>query len=63
MQPGTLGHVSESTVAVVLVKAIAGLFWRALKAGSTEQKDVYPSIVVVVDESTSATICLKDVFL
>src|SRR5208282_2656945 len=53
-QSGFLGDVGERTIAIVLVKTIAGSGGDAFQAAATEDEDVHPAIVVVIEEGATA---------
>src|SRR5581483_8867208 len=62
-QPRVVGNVGEGAVTIVPVKAIGGLLWITFQTRAREQKDIHPSIVVVVDEGAATAIGLQNVFL
>src|SRR5262249_37426518 len=53
MESRLLGHVGESAVAVVPVETIGGAL-RAFNRGAAQDKDVEPTVVVVVQEGSPA---------
>src|SRR5208282_6023841 len=53
-QAGLSSDVGERTIAIVLVKAIAGSGRDAFQAAATEDEDVHPAIVVVIEEGATA---------
>src|ERR1700730_4169248 len=62
-QAGCVSNVGECAIAVVLIEPICRFGRVSLQAGSREQEDVHPAIVVVIDEGATATVGLQDVFL
>src|SRR5690349_11680067 len=63
LQPGRLCDIGEGAVAIIFIKAI-GCLWRcAFQASAGKQKDIHPSIVVVVDKGASAAVRFQNVLL
>src|SRR5437764_3578352 len=62
-QPRFLGDVCECAVAVVLIEAIARTFGSVRQANSREDKNVEPTVVVVVQKCTAAAGYLDDIVL
>ncbi len=60
-QAGLDGDVSERAVAVVLVEAVGGVGRSVLEAPATQDEDVHPSVVVVVEEGAAGRHGLDDV--
>src|ERR1700761_1775624 len=54
VQASLLCDVRECSVAVVFVESICGAFGGTAKTSSRKDKQIHPTIVVVVDECTSA---------
>ncbi len=49
-----LGHVGKRAVAIVFVEAVAGACYRVVHARSTENENVEPAVVVVVEKGDAA---------
>ena len=62
-QTGFFRHIGECAVTIVLVKAIAGVRRIFREAGTRQQKNIHPTVVVVVDEGTTTTGGFQNVFL
>ena len=58
-----LCHVGERAIAIVLIEAVRCFRRITFQAGSGEDKNVHPSVIVVVDEGAPASVRLHDVFL
>src|SRR5258706_3087319 len=55
MQSRFLRNIGESAVSIVFVKTIGCASGRALKTGARQDENVYPTIIVIIDERTAAT--------
>src|SRR5579871_161732 len=62
-QAGLLCHVGKGPISIVLVQTAASFRGIARQASSGKQKDVDPSIVVVIDKGTAASCRFQDVLL
>src|SRR5487761_356774 len=60
LKAGLDRHVRERAIAVVMIEAIRRSWRRAANAGSGEQKNVHPSVVVIVNECTATAVGLDD---
>src|SRR5215469_9578388 len=54
--------ISERSVAIVLIQSVGGAFGSTLEPGATEDKNVHPPVIVVVNEGATATRRLQNVF-
>src|ERR1700722_12218920 len=63
LQSGLFGHVGEGAVAVVLVEAIRGAGRISIQTRARQQKNIDPTVVVVIDEGAPTTSRLQNVFL
>src|SRR5579884_1072259 len=63
VQPRFICYIGKRAVAIVFVKTIGCTCGRAFQAGAGEDKNVHPSVVVVVEKGTSTTGRLEDVLL
>src|SRR5229473_2115176 len=63
LQASLLRDVGERSVAIVLVQAIGGTRLIARQAGTRQQENIHPTVVVVVDESTTTTGRFQNIFL
>src|SRR5215510_6423280 len=59
------GHISESAVPVIAIEVIGGRFARckSFQSGSNDEKDIQPSVVVIIEESRAAAGVFKLVFI
>src|SRR5215469_14102349 len=46
MQTRFLSHIRKGSIAIVLVKAIGGPWWRPFQAGSRQNEQIHPSVIV-----------------
>src|SRR5262249_50651862 len=62
-EAGFRGHVRKGTVAVIVIEMVGGCLAgrHPIKPRTVHQDDVFPSVVVVVDEACAATGSLKEV--
>jgi len=60
-----LRHIGEGSIAIVVVEVASGLLVlrKALQSSSVDQEDVWPPVVVVVEERSTAAGSFDDVFL
>ena len=63
MQSGFFSNVCESAISIVFVKTIGCALRCAFKARARQNKNVHPSIVVVVNECAATTSRLDKIFL
>src|SRR5580658_2036281 len=63
LQSGLFSHVDEGAVAVVLVEAIRGAGRISIQTRARQQKNIDPTVVVVIDECAPTTGRLENVFL
>ena len=63
LQPCFVGNIGEGAVAVVLVQAIRRLRRISFQTSARKQKNVCPAVIVVVNESATATVGFEDVLL
>src|SRR5271155_372146 len=63
LQPSLLGDIRKSTIAIVLVKAVRRFRRISSQPRARQQKNVHPTVVVVVDEGTSTTDRFQNIFL
>jgi hypothetical protein len=55
------GDIGEGAVAVVAVEAIAGTGRSAIEATPTDNEDIHPSVIVVIEEGAAAAHGFVDV--
>src|SRR4051812_16413958 len=55
-QTGFLRDVAECAIAIVLIKPISRLRRSTFQAGTRKQKDVHPTVVVIINKGTAATV-------
>src|SRR5215471_12104224 len=62
-EPGFRGHVSESAVAVIVIEMICGCLagGHPIKPSPVDQDDVFPSVIVVINEACPATSGFKQI--
>jgi len=51
---GFRGDIGEGAVAVVVVEAIAGTRRSAVEAAPTDDEDIHPAVIVVIEEGAAA---------
>ena len=61
-QSGLLRHIRKRSVAVVFVEAIRGAGRIAIQTRAGQQKNIDPTVVVIVDEGAATTGSLQNVF-
>src|SRR3974377_1999198 len=63
MEAGLFGYVGKGAIAIIAVKAIGCRGGRMAEARPGQEKQVHPSVVVVVDECAAASHGLEDILL
>src|ERR1700674_231436 len=63
MQSGFLGYISESAVAIVLIQPVGRACGRFLHSSATQNEDVHPTVVVIVQKGAATAGGFEDVIL
>src|SRR5262252_602495 len=62
-QTGLFSHIGERSIAVVLIKAVGRFRRISFDPSAGQNKDVHPTVIVIIDKSAAATVGFEDVFL
>ena len=63
LQAGLLSHVSEGAVALVFVEPVGCAEGRAFQASAGKDEQIYPAIIIVINEGAAAAGRFENVFL
>jgi hypothetical protein len=58
-----LSHVGEGSVAVVFVEPVIGVIRRMIETRATQDEDIQPAVIIVIDKGHAAAHSFDDVIL